>query len=147
MVPALLTTRHFSRRFLGHQVQTRLLNAAHVPPLLRTIRRTLFPNNTFRPSAPPLPPTPSERHAIKLRCATAILDAMPPLLRSTYLSEGRREAQMREIEGWLDVLGDAYLNKHLVFAVLELLVVRVMPELAEMGPGELLAERAGVLAL
>jgi len=92
------------------------------------------------------PPTPSERHAIKLRCATVILDAMPPLLRTTYLADGQREAQMREIEGWLDVLGDAYLNKHLLFAVLELLVVRLLPELSETGPGELLAERAIVQA-
>jgi len=69
---------------------------------------------------------------------------MPPLLRRTYLADARREAQMREIEGWLDVLGDAYLNKHVLFAMLELLVVRVMPELAERGPGELLVERAGV---
>jgi hypothetical protein len=72
---------------------------------------------------------------------------MPPLLRSTYLADGRREAQMQEIEGWLDVLGDAYMNKHLLFALLELFVVRLMPELAERGPGELLAERAGVHAL
>jgi hypothetical protein len=82
--------------------------------------------------------------AIKLRCATAILDALPPLLRKTYLADGRREAQMEQIEGWLDVLGDAYMNKHLLFAALELVVVRLVPELAERRPGELLVERAGV---
>ena len=53
---------------------------------------------------------------------------------------------LRELEAALDVLGDAYLNKRVVFAVVELLLVRVMPELAEKGARELLAEKMGPAA-
>lgn len=41
----------------------------------------------------------------------------------------------------LDVFGDAYCNKHLVYAALELVLVRLVPELAEKGVVELLGER------
>lgn len=48
-----------------------------------------------------------------------------------------------EVEGELDVWGDQYLNKHLGYAVLELIVVRVLPELGEQQVQELLKERLG----
>jgi hypothetical protein len=41
----------------------------------------------------------------------------------------------------LDVFSDAYCNKHLVYAILELVLVRLMPELAEKGVVELLSDR------
>jgi hypothetical protein len=68
---------------------------------------------------------------------------MPPLLRSTYLASTDRDAQLTVVEGWLDVLGDPYLNCHLVFSVLEVCLVRVLPELADKGPKELMEERLG----
>lgn len=47
-----------------------------------------------------------------------------------------------EIEsGVLDVFSDAYCNKHLVYGIVELVLVRLMPELAERGVIELLEER------
>lgn len=52
------------------------------------------------------------------------------------------ERIVAEIEsGILDVFGDAYCNKHLMYAALELLLVRLMPELADRGVIELWAER------
>lgn len=52
------------------------------------------------------------------------------------------EEILEEIEtGILDVFGDAYCNKHLVYAALELILVRLLPELAEKGALELWAER------
>jgi hypothetical protein len=62
-------------------------------------------------------------------------------LRATYLSTRDPAAQIAAVESWLDVLSDPYLNKHLVFALLELCVVRLIPELASEGPKELLAQR------
>lgn len=41
------------------------------------------------------------------------------------------------------VLSDEYCNKHLMYGVLELILVRLMPELAEKGVVELLEERLG----
>ena len=56
----------------------------------------------------------------------------------------RREAWIREVDSMLQVLGDRYANKHLVFGIVELLVCRLVPEMGEGGVVELMAERLGV---
>ncbi|KAK7951704.1 uncharacterized protein PG986_007432 [Apiospora aurea] len=49
---------------------------------------------------------------------------------------------LSEIEtGILDVFSDAYCNKHLMYGALELILVRLMPELAERGVIDLWEER------
>lgn len=53
------------------------------------------------------------------------------------------ERALSQLESMLDVFGDAYLNKHLVYAILELVIVKLIPEMGEMGPEELMAERLG----
>ncbi|KAI0460700.1 hypothetical protein F5B21DRAFT_18817 [Xylaria acuta] len=53
--------------------------------------------------------------------------------------EARR---LSEIEaGIVDIFSDAYFNKHLIYGILELVLVRLVPELAEKGVGELWEER------
>jgi hypothetical protein len=42
------------------------------------------------------------------------------------------------------VFSDAYCNKHLVYGVLELVLVRLLPELTEKGVLELWGERVSV---
>jgi hypothetical protein len=52
------------------------------------------------------------------------------------------ERILTEIEmGIVDVFGDAYCNKHLMYSIIELVLVRLMPELAEKGVVELWEER------
>ncbi|KAK1781564.1 PXA domain-containing protein [Copromyces sp. CBS 386.78] len=52
------------------------------------------------------------------------------------------ETILTEIEeGILDVFSDAYLNKHLIYSMLELVLVRLMPEFAEKRVSELWEER------
>ncbi|KAK0623433.1 hypothetical protein B0T14DRAFT_494913 [Immersiella caudata] len=52
------------------------------------------------------------------------------------------EATLQEIErGILGVFSDAYSNKHLVYGIVELILVRILPELAEEGITELWSER------
>jgi hypothetical protein len=53
------------------------------------------------------------------------------------------EALVDELEELLVVLDDEYCNKHLMYSVLELILVRLMPELSERGVEELLQERLG----
>lgn len=48
---------------------------------------------------------------------------------------------MKEIEEVLGMFGDSYLNKHLIYGVVELIVVRLVPEMGEKGVVELLGER------
>lgn len=47
------------------------------------------------------------------------------------------------VEHLLMVLSDEYCNKHLMYNVLELILVRLMPELSEKGVVELWDERLG----
>ncbi|KAK2004891.1 hypothetical protein LX36DRAFT_665387 [Colletotrichum falcatum] len=55
---------------------------------------------------------------------------------------GGQQQMLSEIEeGILDVFSDEYCNKHLVYGILELILVRLMPELAEKGVAELWEER------
>jgi len=56
-----------------------------------------------------------------------------------------QEQWIEELEGELDVWGDEYMNKHLAYAVLELIIVRALPELAEKRVEELMKERIGDL--
>ena len=49
----------------------------------------------------------------------------------------------KEVEDVLDIFGDAYCNKHFVYGTVELLLVRLMPELAEKGIRELMEGRLG----
>ncbi|KAF2503293.1 hypothetical protein BU16DRAFT_448037, partial [Lophium mytilinum] len=131
----------FSHRLLSHTFHARVLNPSNLPPLLRTVRATLFPNNGLAP--PRQPPTPAEAQAIKHRCAATLLALLPDPVVATFYAT-RQPDQMRvQVESLLDCLGDAYLNKHLVFAILELIVVRLVPEIAEKGVVELMEERLG----
>ena len=51
---------------------------------------------------------------------------------------------LREIDtGILEVFADEYCNRHLVYGIMDLVLVRVMPELADSGVKELLEERLG----
>ncbi|KAI1313484.1 PXA domain-containing protein [Xylaria venustula] len=62
----------------------------------------------------------------------------------TLPERGNEEEARRlsEIEtGIVDIFSDAYCNKHLVYGILELILVRLVPELAEKGVGELWEER------
>jgi hypothetical protein len=59
--------------------------------------------------------------------------------------EGEDE-MLRQVEEILDVFGDVYCNKHLVYNILELVIVRLVPELRESTPSELLSERGVLVA-
>jgi hypothetical protein len=114
-----------------------VLSSAHIPRLLKIIRATLFPNNA--PGPPRKIPNADEVAAIKRKCAETIVAMVPKPMIARYLgNEG-----VEEIEDMLGVLGDAYLNKHLIYNLIELLLVRLLPELAEHSVGELMKERLG----
>jgi hypothetical protein len=81
--------------------------------------------------------------AAKTRCAAAVRAALPPAVRAAFLGGGREREQLDVVERWLDVFADPYLNRAVIVRVLELVLVRLMPELASKGVEELLAERLG----
>lgn len=67
----------------------------------------------------------------------------PPLSSSQGSSSDQSDDRiLSEIEsGILDLFSDPYCNKHLLYGALELILVRLMPELAEQGIIELWEER------
>ena len=120
-------------------MRVRVLNPAFLPILLRTIRTTVFPNDTLGP--PRTPPTIEEAKDIKRHCAATILGLLPAPIAVALLASRSRPAQLEQVETLLDCLDDAYLNKHLIFQIVELLVVRLVPEMGERGVQELMEER------
>ncbi|KAI9824157.1 MAG: hypothetical protein M1819_000920 [Sarea resinae] len=131
-------------RLFAHHVRTTILQPSLLPPLLLTLRSALFPSNTLAPAR--RVPSAAEQDAIKRACADALLDLVPAPLVATYLrptTATARDEMVADVGRVLDLLGDSYANKHLVYAVLELVCVRLMPELAERGSEALLSARLG----
>jgi hypothetical protein len=125
-------------RLLSHAVQRHVLDPALLPTLLRTARSALFPQNAPVPAR--RTPLPEEQLLIRRRCAETILSLIPARAQEIYFGPGP-DRRRREVEDVLDVFGDPYCNRHLLYNVVELLIVRLMPELAEKGVIELSEER------
>ena len=125
-------------RILSQAIQTHVLDPTLLPLLLRTTRAALFPNNTLAP--PRSIPSAAEQLLIRRRCAETILELVPARMKDVYFGPGI-DRRVREVEGVLNVFDDSYCNKHLLYGVVELILVRLLPELAEKGVEELLEER------
>jgi hypothetical protein len=109
--------------------------------LLRTLRATLFPSNGLGPARQP--PSEGEAKEIKRRCAATLLGLLPTKVACAFFANKNQVDHLRQVEALLDCLDDIYLNKHLVFAIVELIVVRLVPELGNGGVQALLEERLG----
>lgn len=153
-------------RLLSHHIQS-LFDPSHLPPLLRSLRGALFPNNSPGSSSLAAPQSEEELLALRRRAARAIRGLLPTSVARVYFGGrlwrlggilgsgdnfGRSSAAVDreddervvdELAGLLDVVGDEYCNKHLMYSVLELVFVRLMPELSEKGVMELWEERLG----
>ena len=142
-------------RLLHNLIATHVLPPTVLPPLLRTLRSSLFPGNTLAP--PRAVPTLVQQRAIKRSCAESILGILPPVIARRFFAiqhdgshdpvatdpEKEREQMLADIEDVLDIFGDPYMNKHLVFGIVELCLVRLVPEIGEKGVKGLMQERLG----
>lgn len=114
--------------------------------MLRNLRAVIFPNNSLGPPAPP-PPSPEQVLAIRRTAAADLLSVVPgPTYRTLFAphatsAEVGEEISVAHVESILDCLGDEKVNKYLIYGVLECIFVRLVPELADKTPSELLAER------
>lgn len=135
-------TTFFSNRYIHHLILTHLHPPTLLPQILQRIRQVLFPNSTLPPPSPP-PPETEEVTAIKRHCAESILSLLPPAVCGKFFASEDRELCVEEVENELDVWGDGYMNKHLAYAAVELILVRVLPELGDKSVEELLRKRIG----
>ncbi len=54
-----------------------------------------------------------------------------------------REQRVKEVEDVLNIFDDRYCNQHLMYGIVDLILVRLIPEMGEKGVEELLADRLG----
>ena len=92
---------------------------------------------------PPKPyPTAVEQAAIREAAMQALLDKIPVVVKRHYFGTEQREWRS-VVNGYLDILEEREVNKHLVYQILELVVVRLVPELEEVEVRKLMRERIG----
>ncbi|KAG9997013.1 hypothetical protein KCU78_g17156, partial [Aureobasidium melanogenum] len=91
----------------------------------------MFPNNSLGPGR--VPPTPEEALELRAKCAASIIAALPPIVVKQLFANSKNEDVHKQVQDMLDVFGDAYLNKHLIVAIVDLVVVRLFPELESSG--------------
>ena len=60
-------------------------------------------------------------------------------------AEEGNELSVAQLEEILDSLGHEKINKYLIYGILECIIVKLVPEMAEKTPSELLAERGVVV--
>lgn len=121
---------YYLQRFLG--------NSSAVANIVRTARETLFPNNG--PMGPGRDyPEPEEQAAIRARAHTALLGCMPETAKFVMLGDDPKES----VDEILDLFSDKLVNKHLVYILLEHIIARLVPELTEVTPQELLEIKLG----
>jgi hypothetical protein len=56
---------------------------------------------------------------------------LPPIVVKRVFAKRGTEDVQRQVEDMLEVFGDGYLNKHLIVGIVDLVVVRLFPELVE----------------
>ncbi|RGP76518.1 hypothetical protein FSPOR_101 [Fusarium sporotrichioides] len=142
-------------RLLSHHINS-LFSPSNLPPLLRTLRGVLFPNNAPGKASLFPPSSEAELHALRRRAAKSLWELLPKGVGRLYFGgrlwrRGTKaqgdlsddEDLVDEMERLLLVLDDEYCNKHLMYSILELVLARLMPELTEKGVTELWEERLG----
>lgn len=112
---------------MSFTIQERLLRASWLPSVLRVARVAVFPDNALAPAR--IPPTSDEVADIRRECADTIVDTIPSVVRASFFATKDRDLMREDVATELDLLADAYINKHLIISVIELLVVRLFPEL------------------
>ncbi|KAL2043119.1 hypothetical protein N7G274_004179 [Stereocaulon virgatum] len=132
-------------QYFHHLIQTHFHPPSLLPQILQSARRILFPHSTLPPPSPSSPPPILEEEiaAVKRHAADSLLSLIPPAVCKQFFATKEPGVWRAEVERELDVWRDAYMNRHLAYAVLELVLVRVLPELAEKSVQDLLRDRIG----
>lgn len=60
-----------------------------------------------------------------------MVEAIPEHVRSRYFATNDVTLMRRDVEGTLELFADSYINKHVVVSIIELLVLRLFPEMGE----------------
>lgn len=116
-------------RLISFEIGRWLSRPDLLPRILLAIRGAVFPDYALAPTRQT--PTSAEVAVIKRDCADAIIDAIPRPVRIRYFATEDSDLMRQDVERKLDLFADPFLNKHLIISAVELLVVRLFPELGE----------------
>lgn len=58
-------------------------------------------------------------------------------------SNSELESQLQSIESSLDLFSNQYMNKHMIYSIIELIIVRLVPEIQHKSVRNLLDDRLG----
>ncbi|KFY61084.1 hypothetical protein V496_05165, partial [Pseudogymnoascus sp. VKM F-4515 (FW-2607)] len=107
-----------------------------VAPALRALRGLLFPLNAPSPPGAPVP-VGEAAVAMRERAAEGVVGLVPRWVGVVYFGDGKakvkgggREEEIEGVERMLGVWGDAWMNRCVVYSLLEAGVVGLLPELA-----------------
>lgn len=114
---------------MAAEIDARLSRPDLLPSVLQAIRSALFPDNAL--AAARVPPTSAETAEIKRECANTIVQVIPKVIRNRYFGTADLYLARQDVEKTLDLFADSYINKHLIISAVELIVVRLFPELGE----------------
>jgi hypothetical protein len=69
---------------------------------------------------------------LRAECAQNIIAALPPAARRVLFATSDLRDMQRDLErDILDLVGDKYLNQHLLVRIVDLLAVRLFPEIGK----------------
>ena len=114
---------------MSSRINARLTRPDLLPSVLQAIRSALFPDNAL--AAARVPPTSAEVVEMKRECAKTIVEAIPMAIRNRFFGTKDHDLMRQDVERTLDLFNDAYINKHLIISAVELVAVRLFPEIDE----------------
>lgn len=126
---------------LSDLFQAHLASPDLLVSILASARAALFPNGAMGPPRPY--PTTEEQAAMREGATQALLAKIPVVVKRHYFGVEEREWR-RAVSNYLDILGEKEINKHLVYQILELILVRLVPEVGEVEVRKLIGERIGI---
>ncbi|KAK9450870.1 PXA domain-containing protein [Limtongia smithiae] len=125
-------------RLLSNVFDKYIMTAKFACSVLAISRQTLFPNNgTMAPSRDY--PSPEEKREILRRVHRNILRVVPASMRKQFLGDDA----MQGVEELLSPFENKFANKHLLYFLFDIVIVKVLPELSQMTPEELKSWRLG----
>ncbi|KAK9467943.1 PXA domain-containing protein [Lipomyces arxii] len=125
-------------RLLSHFFKKYIMTVQFVCNVLAVSRQTLFPNNGDM--APPrVYPDDDEKRKILRRVSDNILRVVPARVQNQVLGDDA----MQGVEALLSPFENKFANKHLLYFLFDMIIVKVLPELAEQTPEELKKWRLG----
>lgn len=114
---------------MSSQINALMFRPGLLPSVLQAIRSALFPDNAL--AAAKVPPTSAEVVEMKRECAKTVVETIPNVIRHRFFGTKDQDLMRQDVEDTLDLFADPYINKHLIISAVELIVVRLFPELGE----------------